>query len=385
MSAPYNFADDVIAALGNPSKGIHSAEVLKHEPVFKQRSRASYNTMRKAVRFVLDDKFIDFAMEASMKATATDLMDQFALFRLPHPTMWIEWNEKKRQSTLRRVADSLGVESADRGDSNHPDNADYVGYLFEDSPASAYEHDAYMATAFMPIDEKVAISPVSLMIAALAEESGWQDHHIAEWHKEWTQQQSSQKNIEKYRTQNIASVFDTLGPWWIQQVYQDTPQEAAKMGYVLGSHMRLIQGTGIDFFPQSYREWREDTASIMTKAGMDMMRGDSRFLITVMAILNYDWIIKTPKEPSSRKYRFGKFHRGNAHIEVSLDLPKWQGVTINAKGFGANETLRRQHGVRGHWRYYRKTGQRVWIDAHLRGDPKLGVITKDYTLTHRSK
>ena len=129
MSAPYNFADDVIAALGNPSKGVHSAEVLKHEPVFKQRSRASYNTMRKAVRFVLDDKFIDFAMEASMKATATDLMDQFALFRLPHPTMWIEWNEKKRQSTLRRVADSLGVESADRGDSNHPDNADYVGYL----------------------------------------------------------------------------------------------------------------------------------------------------------------------------------------------------------------------------------------------------------------
>lgn len=28
MSAPYNFADNVIAALGNPSKGVHSAEVL---------------------------------------------------------------------------------------------------------------------------------------------------------------------------------------------------------------------------------------------------------------------------------------------------------------------------------------------------------------------
>ena len=383
MSAPYNFADDVIAALGNPSKGVHSAQVLKHEPIFRQRSKITYNTMRKAVRFVLDDDFTDFAMEASIRATASDLMDQFALFRLPHPTMWIEWNEQKRQASLRRVVDSLGLPNDD--DLLTDSYPDHVGYLFEDSPAIAYEHDAYMATSFMPLDEKVAISPVSLMIAAQTEESGWQDHHIAEWHKEWTQQQSSQKNIEEYRKQNIASVFDTLGPWWIQQVYQDTPQEAAKMGYVLGSHMRLIQGTGIDFFPQSYREWREDTASIMTKAGMDMMRGDSRFLITVMAILNYDWIIKTPKEPSSRKYRFGKFHRGNAHIEVSLDLPKWQGVTINAKGFGANETLRRQHGVRGHWRYYRKAGRRVWIDAHVRGDPKLGVITKDYTLTHRSK
>jgi hypothetical protein len=69
---------------------------------------------------------------------------------------------------------------------------------------------------------------------------------------------------------------------------------------------------------------------------------------------------------------------------VALDLPKWQGVTITPKGFGEmNESSRRQHSVRGHWRRY-KTGERVWINSHLRGDPKLGTITKDFRLQHRS-
>lgn len=38
---------------------------------------------------------------------------------------------------------------------------------------------------------------------------------------------------------------------------------------------------------------------------------------------------------------------------------------------------KRQHDVVGHWRQY-KSGKRVYVRAHTRGDPKLGVITKIY-------
>ena len=38
---------------------------------------------------------------------------------------------------------------------------------------------------------------------------------------------------------------------------------------------------------------------------------------------------------------------------------------------------RRNHEVRGHFRNY-KSGKRVWIPNHKRGDESLGVITKDY-------
>jgi hypothetical protein len=39
---------------------------------------------------------------------------------------------------------------------------------------------------------------------------------------------------------------------------------------------------------------------------------------------------------------------------------------------------KRQHEVIGHWRQYR-SGRRVFIHAHKRGDPELGVVTKIYT------
>lgn len=40
---------------------------------------------------------------------------------------------------------------------------------------------------------------------------------------------------------------------------------------------------------------------------------------------------------------------------------------------------RRNHEVRGHFRNY-KSGKRVWIPNHKRGDESLGVITKDYVV-----
>ena len=35
---------------------------------------------------------------------------------------------------------------------------------------------------------------------------------------------------------------------------------------------------------------------------------------------------------------------------------------------------RRDHSVRGHWRKY-KSGKKIWIEAHRRGDPDLGTVT----------
>jgi hypothetical protein len=38
---------------------------------------------------------------------------------------------------------------------------------------------------------------------------------------------------------------------------------------------------------------------------------------------------------------------------------------------------KRDHGVRGHWRTY-KTGKRVWVHAHRRGDAALGTVAQTY-------
>ena len=44
----------------------------------------------------------------------------------------------------------------------------------------------------------------------------------------------------------------------------------------------------------------------------------------------------------------------------------------------------RQHDVAGHWRHYKDEHgyilKSVYIKEHKRGDPSLGVITKDYVV-----
>lgn len=40
---------------------------------------------------------------------------------------------------------------------------------------------------------------------------------------------------------------------------------------------------------------------------------------------------------------------------------------------------KRDHAVRGHWRTY-KSGVKVWVKSHRRGDPELGTVTRVLTL-----
>ena len=44
----------------------------------------------------------------------------------------------------------------------------------------------------------------------------------------------------------------------------------------------------------------------------------------------------------------------------------------------------RQHQVRGHWRVLKnefgEVRKRIWIDSFVRGNPKLGIVYKDYVL-----
>ena len=112
------------------------------------------------------------------------------------------------------------------------------------------------------------------------------------------------------------------------------------------------------------------------------------FEITIAAIslLNYDWVVN--KED-------GKIARGIQSVNtavlpkdvfktVTINLPKDKAIALynkqkpRTRKFGTAE-----HVVRGHWRFYKKTGERVWIGEHHRGDKKYGTIHKDYVLTKR--
>lgn len=396
MTDTFTLADETIAALANPKKGlvVRSPDLLR-TPRLKRRASSLYQDVRQATRFVLDDGFVDFAMETSMRSSAQDLIDQFKLFRLPHENVWIEWNELIRQDTLERVSNEFGLETNIDRDNLTP----RVGYLLNSGHYTGYEQDAYLATPIIDFNdnENIVVGPLSIEFAAMQNGSGYTMEHYRKF-LEGIYSPATDEMVADFRNSEIQVASECLGAWWVQRntisdiwserhgaTHSVLDRDKDAELYDLVTHTRLVQGPGIDFFVDTAnQEWSRDAAQNMQNIGTEMTRGDSRFLITVMGLLNFDWIIKTPRESASRRYKFGKFRKGNAHIELAIDLPKWQGITILPKGFSSmNESSRRQHSVRGHWRKY-QDGRRVWINAHLRGDPKLGVITKDYRLQHRS-
>lgn len=394
MTERYNFADDVIAALNNPKRGFFVSEEAKGLPATKSRMSQLYRNARRATRYVLDDNFIDLAQEASMRAGIGDLLDQYKLIARPDDLMWIEWDETKRQKTVERVSEEIGEKSNINWAAITPS----VGYLFEDAPYTGYEGEAFIGTPFWILPRKserqdcVVVCPHSIFFAQMAEdpeESAFSKGYVRRGIADFLgipEATISDEMLVRQGKQDAAQITGGLGGWWCLRQQNESAEDAGKGLYQLYRHLRMIQGPGIECYVDvNSGKFSSETAENLEKAASDMTNGDIRFLITVFSMLNYDWVIKEKREAQAeRKYRYGKFHKGNSHIVLSIDLPKFQGVTVMPRGFGAmNESSRRQHSVRGHWRRYRKTGQRVWISPHLRGDPKLGVITKDYVLTHK--
>ncbi len=109
-------------------------------------------------------------------------------------------------------------------------------------------------------------------------------------------------------------------------------------------------------------------------------------LLSVISLVNYDWTVD--REPGVIVDSVKSVNTSGAakdqHKQVKLNLPKSKKVLDffkqkpRTRKFGTAE-----HVVRGHWRYYKRTGERVWIGEHARGDSKYGTVHKDYLLTKR--
>ena len=84
-----------------------------------------------------------------------------------------------------------------------------------------------------------------------------------------------------------------------------------------------------------------------------------------------------PAKPRKRR-QFPKFE--HTVIELQMDAPDCQQI-----GKSVFQPKKRLHQVRGFYRHYRKTGKRVWVKPHWRGDEALGVVRRDFELTTREE
>lgn len=105
-----------------------------------------------------------------------------------------------------------------------------------------------------------------------------------------------------------------------------------------------------------------------------------------VSLLNYDWAVneETGEIARGTKSVNTESLAQDRHIKVTINLPKDKAIKLfhkqrpRTRKFGTAEHL-----VRGHWRLYKKSGERVWVKEHRRGDDKYGTVHKDYVLTKR--
>lgn len=407
----YVLADDAIAALGNPKRGVHAVST---GPAARRAMRSQQAKIRTARKFVLDDDLVRYASKLACRMSPTQmlaLVQQYS--RTPYSSVWIEWNEHARVNAIQQyVVDSVesndpffnvegkrskGIleesvrhakDALDKGDAYLQENiAERCGYLIEErtNPIIRGEESIFTCHFFIANKDNLAEarSDQELVSSAMGfavkfEEPYSKEDHIGLLKNFDKNIDTSDEALQKNMTGEIQSLYIMNSEWW-SQIHQ---RDDNLTHYFM--HMRPVQCEPVYWWCHTENGFSARQMDALTKHFSKVLEGDPRFIITVLALLNYDWVLKDNKARSTTpRRRFGRRVAGNSYSIVSIDLPKRRGVEVFMRDLDKGaEGTRRLHEVRGHWCVSKTTGKRWWRKSHKRGDASLGVINHDYELNH---
>lgn len=407
----YVLADDAIAALGNPKRGVSTVST---GPAARRAMRSQQAKIRTARKFVLDDDLVRYAAKLACRMSPTQmlaLVHQYS--RTPYSKVWIEWNEHVRVNAIQQyVVDSVesndpffnvegerskvilqeAVKSAkkclDKGDAYLQETiAERCGYLIEERTNSIIRKEESVFTCHFFIadkdnqaearsDQELISSPMGF--AVKFEEPYSKEDNIGLLKDFDKNIDTSDAALQKNMAGEIQSLYVMNSEWWSHLHQQDDNLTHYFM------HMRPVQCEPVYWWCHTERGFSSGQMEALTKHFSKVLEGDPRFIITVLALLNYDWVLKDNKARSTTpRRRFGRQIAGNSYSIVSIDLPKRRGVEVFMRDLDKDtENTRRLHEVRGHWCVSKTTGKRWWRKSHKRGDASLGVINHDYELNH---
>lgn len=375
--------DEVLADLSRPRKrmlGFTASQVERlsdgRQRVYsgKKAAERCYKAIRGATRYVIDDDLLAFLVPLCAEINGRNLLAAITESRLPHPAVWIEWSEIKRQTLMRKYAEDVGKTAMFAPLDDIMPN---VGYLLteqdgEDNPTwwgEVFVNGQNTGVQARRVPDKTLLAPLAFTVHPNLD-SPLRDCIQIEQESP-TSMEARIRDGYEHLSNDLRMASAAIGKGYMMS--RDSWPDAQSL-------MDIFSGLSC---VQSYSsEWMNQRRSDRwVKLSDDLVNGDARFLICLLSVLNYDWIVKDDVEAKSavRRMRRGKVMPRSSHVTLRIDLPKARGVTM-LPAAPVDGASRRQHEVRGHWRRYRKTGKRVWVRSHKRGDAKLGVITKDYLL-----
>jgi len=97
--------------------------------------------------------------------------------------------------------------------------------------------------------------------------------------------------------------------------------------------------------------------------------------IVLDAEVAYKEVIRAPHKLNATRSKKGRLPLLSYHV---IKLTKQKHALPAEKDAGASSRRHRMHFVRGHWRHFEQ--HKTWVKWHVRGNPDLGRIEKEYRL-----
>jgi len=354
--------------------------------------------LHKAVHYIVDNDVLDVIIPSLRKFNPRHFRNAFWNAIPPHDSMFIEWDAKYLGSKVSNLPEASikisGVwieKKAEAGNAVHTYKLYYAdenntcslgsyfgstAYTQPENPISKYlEKHKYWRSEFLEQDYRFLTSPVCFEsneeeTPLMSGVAGDYSRKVRETHASTGVLRRDISKDEELIMQHIHKAYDELVDRDYLELMLDQPcswmDEVNERSKADPETQSLSRGTR--YISNPYQ------------------RGYLAIATAIISLLNYDWVIEET-ENKTTKLKYSRTKRiGDTYKRVRITLPKSKAVTaFNKPPKRPRPFGNREHEVRGHFRFYKKTGERVWIDAHTRGDANIGVVHKDYELVGKKK
>jgi hypothetical protein len=344
--------DEFAAAISNPNKGLFT---LANKDLRKNPKVAeAQEWIKKSHRFIIDDDLLRHVMQVCETIEPAQLLPLIKTMRLPFPNVWIEWDE--------HLKTQLEIEHYGSFQANDNEEGTRQGIAL--SEFSDHNSEWNGPIHFMNIRKhetgKIFATPISFEIMTEA---------------------IFVENLEEERLAVSEHLLPAaLGENFINQYKEKYPSEIQQ----IRERLTIVSTPASSwcFKGESIHENEGELGSKLGAAALQIGMGSVKFLAVLFAMINQQRTITRQSNASGKKRYIiqGKSRAAMEYKTLTIDVNK--GTTGLLDRTGGEGPSKRLHDVRGHWRTYR-SGTRVWIRSHQRGDESLGIVQKEYSLTSR--
>lgn len=345
--------DEFAAAISNPNKGLFTLEnkdLRKNPKVAEAQS-----WIKDAHRFIIDDDLLRHVMQVSETIEPPQLLTLIRTMRLPFPCVWIEWDEHLKTE----------LEIQHNGNLEKNDNKEGArqGMVISDSMGVYDGESLNYSIKYMNVRRETATvfaAPISFQMWPNSDSHNYDIH----------------QPIKFYENQLMAA----LGANFIRKYKNKFTADITEINSSLAVYLTPASDWVWKFSVEIDAADASDYEKKLAHAALDVGMGSVKFLAVLFAMINQQRTVTRQSNASGKKRYIiqGKSRAAMEYKTLTIDVTKGTaGLLDQTGGEGPSKRL---HDVRGHWRTYR-SGNRVWIRSHQRGDESLGIVQKEYSLT----